>query len=624
MRTSYQLLARRVGIVAAALTGMVALVAPAMNPAHAQATLPTTTTVTATPSTTPSGNTVVLTAVVSCPTGGIGEPTGTVSFFDTTTAAPVFLGTAPLVNTGAGTSDTAAVPVTATFSSPPAAHTVTGVYSGDALCRSSQGTTTVTTTTTTVAVTPSATVVSPTQTVTFTAVVTCTGNGDPTGSVTFTDLATSTVLATDTPGISTGTNQRTFTSGPVTLTVPPSGPHQIQATYTSTNAGCSNQSGTTTVNVETTTTTVTSPSPVTVGATTSATATVTCTAGSPAGGTVVFFDGMTVLGAEPVTGTSPASVTLNGITFSTPGTHTITAVYTDNANCSASSGTTTVVANLATGTSTTTVTATPANPLYGQPVTLTATVTCATGSPTGGTVTFTDLTTGTVLGSQSVNPSGTASITTNGLLPGPHNIQAAFGGTATCGATTGTVTVTVSSSQTISGDVFHDVIITTPTTFAPGTHVFGNVLISGSGSLVAEGVTIVGRLTATGGTGLRLCGSSVGGSTSISGMNGVIVIGDGGDDGQPVCAGNNLAGSVNISNNTGFVEFSGNNVGGSVTVNNNTTTIAVPPENATATELEVNHIGGSLSCTANGPLPPTNDGMPNVASGSKSGQCAAL
>jgi hypothetical protein len=241
-------------------------------------------------------------------------------------------------------------------------------------------------------------------------------------------------------------------------------------------------------------------------------------------------------------------------------------------------------------------------------------------------VTFTDTTTGNVLGTATVvggPPTGTATLTVNGLTVGTHAISAAFGGTGTCGPSTGTVTVNVSGGQVISGNVFTNLTITTPTTFAPGTRVFGNVTISGSGSLSAQNVQIHGNLTATAGTGLRLCGSLVGGNTNISGINGVIVIGDAGDDGAPPCAGNTLSGTANLSGNTGFLEFSANVVAGATTVNNNTTTIVVPPENATATELEANQINSTLSCSGNVP-PPTNDGKPNTVIGARTGQCAAL
>jgi hypothetical protein len=91
----------------------------------------------------------------------------------------------------------------------------------------------------------------------------------------------------------------------------------------------------------------------------------------------------------------------------------------------------------------TTLSASPTDPSFGQPVTLTATVTCTGGGLTGGTVTFTDLTTGTTLGTTPVNPStGVATLTVNGLTAGTHNISAHFNGTATCAP---------SASNTVTG-----------------------------------------------------------------------------------------------------------------------------------------------------------------------------
>jgi hypothetical protein len=348
------------------------------------------------------------------------------------------------------------------------------------------------------------------------------------------------------------------------------------------------------------------------------TATVTCT-GAATGptGTVNFFDTTatpTFLGSGTLSG-GPGTATTSIITSFTapPSTHTVTAAYSGDLECEPSLGTTTVNA-----TATTVAVAGTPNPATRlQPVAFTAVVTCTgDGDPTG-SVTFTDTTTATVLG---VDPTGTAG---NGLTPGTHAIRAAFGGTANCAPSSGTLTVTVSTSQTISGNHFGTVTITAPTTMAPGTRVFGNVVISGSGSLAAEGVQIFGSLTASGGSGLRLCGSSVLGSTMISGMNGVIVIGDAGDDGSPACAGNALPGLVSLNGNTGLLEFSGNTAGGLVRVNNNATTITVPSENATATELEANRIIGVLSCTGNTP-PPTNDGEPNTVIGTRTGQCRSL
>jgi hypothetical protein len=218
---------------------------------------------------------------------------------------------------------------------------------------------------------------------------------------------------------------------------------------------------------------------------------------------------------------------------------------------------------------------------------------------------------------------GVATLTVNGLTAGPHNISARFNGTATCApSTSNTVTVTV-GCQTISGTHRGSLNVTTPTCLAPGTQIFGKVTISGAGSLDAEGATIRGGLTATSGTGLRVCSSTVNGRTNIAGIHGVIVIGDAGDDGNPACGANTLRGPVTLTGNTGSLELGGNQIPSSVTVTNNNTTITTAPENTTTTEIEANQISGNLACTGNTP-PPTNDGLPNTVTGTRTGQCATL
>lgn len=267
--------------------------------------------------------------------------------------------------------------------------------------------------------------------------------------------------------------------------------------------------------------------------------------------------------------------------------------------------------------SATTVLATPPNPAFGQPATLTASVTCNVAVPTG-TVTFFDGS--TPLGTAPLaGVAPTASLTVNGLSSGSHSITAHYNGNVNCPASTSPpITVTV-GCRTLSGDISGPLTITTPTCLAPGSVVSGVVDISGTGSLDAQHATINGPLNATGGAGLRMCDSVVNGSATVNGMNGVIVIGDV-DNG---CATNVFRNGVSLTDNTGFLRLSGNRIGGTTTVDGNTTTILVPPENAPATEIEANEINAGLGCTANTP-PPTNDGKPNVVRGARTGQCAVL
>ncbi|NDK29323.1 DUF11 domain-containing protein [Streptomyces sp. TR1341] len=80
-------------------------------------------------------------------------------------------------------------------------------------------------------------------------------------------------------------------------------------------------------------------------------------------------------------------------------------------------------------TTTTTLTASPTTAAPGQPVTLTAHVTCTAGTPTG-EVEFRSGT--TVLGTAPLNDAGTATLTTTSLPLGAHQITAHYLGSADC------------------------------------------------------------------------------------------------------------------------------------------------------------------------------------------------
>jgi hypothetical protein len=101
-------------------------------------------------------------------------------------------------------------------------------------------------------------------------------------------------------------------------------------------------------------------------------------------------------------------------------------------------------------TPTTTTLVSSANPsVFGQPVTFTATVTGAGGTPTG-KVTFKDGS--TTLGSVALNSSGVATYTTSSLTDPPHSITAVYGGDATfAGSTSSVLTQTVNQAGTTTG-----------------------------------------------------------------------------------------------------------------------------------------------------------------------------
>src|SRR5205807_2444116 len=97
-----------------------------------------------------------------------------------------------------------------------------------------------------------------------------------------------------------------------------------------------------------------------------------------------------------------------------------------------------------------------ANPsAFGQAVTFTATVSAVApgvGVPTG-SVDFFDVTTNTDLGTGTLKPDGTATVTAGGLAFGPHTVTATYGTTTNFNQSTSpdlTQTVLYGSTTTVS------------------------------------------------------------------------------------------------------------------------------------------------------------------------------
>lgn len=151
-------------------------------------------------------------------------------------------------------------------------------------------------------------------------------------------------------------------------------------------------------------------------------------------GTVQFFDGATLIGSGTLS-TGQATLTTSALT---PGARSITAVYGGDSNNNGS--TSSVLTQTISLSSTTTALASSKNPSdVGQPVTFTATVTSAGGTPPG-TVTFMDGS--TTLGTVALT-SGVATLTTASLTLGTHSITASFSGSP--GFTSGTSSPLVQS-----------------------------------------------------------------------------------------------------------------------------------------------------------------------------------
>ncbi|GAA0696830.1 hypothetical protein GCM10010193_59530 [Kitasatospora atroaurantiaca] len=345
----------------------------------------------------------------------------------------------------------------------------------------------------------------------------------------------------------------------------------------------------------------------------------------PDGGTVSFTVDGNALGSAVAVDTTTGQATSSSIATLTPGTHTVDASYSGNANFKAATAPSlTQVVNRAPVATTPTPSANPSS--YGQPVTFTDVVcpappsTSPTSPPTG-TVLFKDGT--TTLGTGTLAPGGGTNcaqtqITWSNLLPGTHTITASYSGDGNyLPGDLESLSQTVACARTITGTV-GDVIATGPSTCIVDATVNGSVVARPGAGLFVGNSTVNGSIETRNGTLLAVCGTHVTGSVKSSGASGFVVVGDPGDDG---CAANRVDGSVELRNNRGGAEIVGNQVGGSVIVVGTTGTGPFPEDSRA--EIEGNTIGGALHCTGNTP-PPTNGGNPNTVSGPRNGQCSML
>ena len=361
------------------------------------------------------GQSTTLKATVT-PTGA----TGAVTFMD---------GAATL---GTGTLSSGVATYAATFSAA-GSHSLTAVYGGDssdAASTSSALTQTIKTKTTTTALASSVNPSQLGQVTTLTATLT---PSTATGTVTFKDGTTT--LGTGTLSSGVATYAATFST---------TGSHSLTAVYggDSSDATSTSSALTQAVNTKTSTTALASSvNPSQLGQVTTLKATVTP---STATGTVTFKNGTTTLG----TGTLSSGVATYAATFSTTGSHSLTAVYGgDSSDATSTSSALTQAVNTKTST---TALASSVNPSQlGQATTLKATVTPSTAT---GTVTFKDGT--TTLGTGTLS-SGAASYSATFNTMGSHSLTAIYGGdssdaTSTSSALTQTVNAKTTSTTLVS------------------------------------------------------------------------------------------------------------------------------------------------------------------------------
>ena len=417
------------------------------------------------------GQSVTFTATVTA-TSGSGTPTGQVVFKNGTTAiAQVAL------SNGAAAYTTATLAV----GSP----SITASYTGDATFGSSSATLsqTIGQAATTTALTSSPNPASLSQTVTFTATVTAQYSGKLTGTVAF--MQGSQTLGT----VALASGKAIFST-----TFSTTGTFPITAVY----AGDANNVGSTSPAVNqvigantTTTTLTTSGSPSSVGQAVTFTAAITSTSGAvPDGETVTFYDGATALGTA-TTASGSAQFTTSSLAA---GAHSMTAAYAGDASFQAS--TSKIFTQVVNKNTTTTVVLSSVDPAaYGQPVTLTATVTSAGPVPTG-TVTFKNG--GVPMGTSSLGSNGATTFTTTTLAAGSYSITASYSGDTASSAstsaafgqvvnpaTTTTTLVTSSDPSSLGQSVTFTAIVLSGTTVATGTVTFSaNSTVLGAGTLV--------------------------------------------------------------------------------------------------------------------------------------------
>jgi hypothetical protein len=382
----------------------------------------TSTTVTSSLNPSAFGQGVTFTATVT-PTGGSGIPTGTVSFFDGAT----LLNTAALNSAGTASFTISTLSV--------GSHTITASYGGDNNFLPSESdplnqvvNQAGTNTTLTSSSFPSS--VSGQQ-VTFTATISVQSPGTtaaafPTNTVTLFDATTNTTLDTEPVSTNGGITTATFNISNLSA-----GTHKLTATYNGDTNFATSTSSTWTQTVTnpligTNTTLSSSTNNASVfGQSVTFTATVSPQTGN---GTLTGSVQFVIDNGSPVTislgGGGIATYTTATLTV---GTHTITASYTGD-NTFAGSSSAALTQTVSQADTNTTLTSSPSQPVYGQAVTFTATVSAVSpgaGTPTGSVLFVID--NGTPV-KASLGNNGIATYTTSALTAGTHTVTTSYSG----------------------------------------------------------------------------------------------------------------------------------------------------------------------------------------------------
>ncbi|HEV7766444.1 MAG TPA: Ig-like domain repeat protein, partial [Thermoanaerobaculia bacterium] len=432
--------------------------------------------VTATPAPSTFGEEIAITATVT-PATAI-TPTGNVVFKEGTTT----LHTMALVN-GVATFETSDLTA--------GSHSIVAEYMGDTNNSAGSGSLLVTvnpaSTATVIATSGTPSLFG--QSVTFTIHVTPALSGIPTGTVTLSEGASTIATVPLIGGVATHST--------AALSV---GTHTITATYN----GDANFNGRAddveqVVQKATATVAVGSGSPsTTYGQSVTFTATLTASTGNPTG-TIRFVDGATDLGTVGVTAGSAAFTT----SALTPGSHSITAVYSGDA--SFETATSPAIGQTVSAAATTTTLGSSAAPsTFGQSVILSATVASPAGTPTG-TVVFADG--ATAFGTVTL-AGGIAQWTTSALTVGSHLVSATYSGDSNAQPSFATFTQivdgapsTISLASSMNPAPFGTTLSLTAT-------VASTVALTGGTVTFHDGATLLGTVPLTGNSATLSIGSA--------------------------------------------------------------------------------------------------------------------
>jgi len=229
-------------------------------------------------------------------------------------------------------------------------------------------------------------------------------------------------------------------------------------------------------------------------------------------GALTLHDGVTAIATQNVLPTGSYAFSTSTLAV---GTHTLTVAYAGDANNAAAASNPLIV--IVQQAPTTTSLATSINPqVVGQNVTLTSTVTSVSPNLTG-SISFQDG--ATLLGSVSLNASGTAVFTTSSLVFGSHNLTAVY---------SGDTNHAISTSPGVSEQIVQSASAALTSSVTPsnaGASVVFTAKLAGVGSLVPTGsVTFTDGVTTLGVVALDVTGAASFQTTSLAvGSHSIVV-----------------------------------------------------------------------------------------------------